>query len=110
MAVLAMGADSFLHVSRLRKPYLVLIEPETGRAAAYDEDHRLVTEEASPALVGYALKRHVHSERWEEAEYVCSPHPQPPSWALPSERSKLRLYWLRDSWSKFRDLLETPDA
>jgi hypothetical protein len=105
-----MGADSFLHVSRLRKPYLVLIEPETGRAAAYDEDHRLVTEEASPALVGYALKRHVHSERWEEAEYVCSPHPQPPSWALPSERSKLRLYWLRDSWSKFRDLLETPDA
>jgi hypothetical protein len=110
MAILAMGADSFLHVSRLRKPYLVLIEPETGRAAAYDEDHRLVTEEASPALVGYALKRHVHSERWEEAEYVCSPHPQPPSWALPSERSKLRLYWLRDSWSKFRDLLETPDA
>lgn len=105
-----MGADSFLHVSRLRKPYLVLLEPETGRAAAYDEEHRLVTEEASPALVGYALKRHVHSERWEEAEYVCSPHPQPPSWALPSQRSKLRLYWLRDSWSKFRDLLETPDA
>ena len=110
MLVLEMGADSFLHVSRLRKPYLVLLEPETGRAAAYDEEHRLVTEEASSALVGYALERHVHSERWEEAEYVCSPHPQPPSWALPSQRSKLRLYWLRDSWSKFRDLLETPDA
>ena len=110
MVVFAMGADSFLHVSRLRKPYLVLLEPETGRAAAYDEEHRLVTEEASPALVGYALERHVHSERWEEAEYVCSPHPQPPSWAQPSQRSRLRLYWLRDSWSKFRDLLETPDA
>ena len=88
----------------------MLIETGTGRAAAYDEEHRLVTEHASPALVGYALERHVHSERWEEAEYVCSPHPQPPSWALPSQRSKLRLYWLRNSWSKFRDLVETPDA
>jgi hypothetical protein len=105
-----MDADPFLHVSRIKKPYLVLLEPASGRAAAYDEEHRLVTEQASAALIGFALNRHVHSERWEEAEYVCSPHPQPPSWALPGKRSNLRLYWLRDSWSKFRDLLETPDA
>ncbi|HEX7382813.1 MAG TPA: hypothetical protein VF291_00775 [Burkholderiaceae bacterium] len=104
-----MAVDPFPHLSRLRKPYLVLHEPETGRAAAYDDEHRLVTEHASPALVGYALSRHVHSERWDDLRYV-DVQPPPPSWACPEQLGRCTLYWLRDGWTKFRDLLETPDA
>ena len=102
------AADPFPHVSRLKKPYLLLLEPGSGRAAVYDEQHRLTTEQASPALVGFALQRHVHSERWEELHYV-NVHPAPPSWATPELLADCTLYWLRDSWSKVRDLLETPD-
>ena len=103
------AAELFPHVSRLKKPYLVLVEPRTGRAAAYDEQQRLLTEQASEHLVGFALQRHVHSERWD-ALLQDAAHPQPPSWAAtPEQLGQCTLYWLRDSWSKFRDLLETPD-
>ena len=103
-----MAPDPFAHISRLNKPYLLLLEPGSGRAAAYDDQHRLLTEQASAALVGFALDRHVHCERWEELHYVAV-HPEPPSWARPEMLAHCTLYWLRDSWSKFRDLLETPD-
>ena len=103
------AVELFPHVSRLKKPYLVLLEPRTGRAAAYDEQQRPLTEEASAHLVGFALERHVHCERWD-ALLQDAAHPQPPSWASsPEQLGGCTLYWLRDSWSKFRDVLETPD-
>ncbi len=104
-----MNADPFLHAARLNKPYLVLWEPASGQAAAYDAHNRLLTEQASAALVEFALQRHVHSEPWDELHEVATDW-HPPSWARDATLNGCTLYWLRDGWSKFRDLLETPDA
>src|SRR5262245_54556331 len=104
-----MQPDPFRHHSRLNKPYLVLVESSSGRAAAYDAGDRLLTEQASGALVQCALQRHVHSECWDELQPWTALRPAP-SWADERAMRNCRLYWLRDGWSKFRDLLETPDA
>ena len=104
-----MQSDPSPHTARINKPYVVLLEPASGRAAAYDAQHRLVTEHASPELVSFALRRHVHSEPWDELNYVVLNH-QPPGWARGAAMSQCTLYWLRDGWSKVRDLLETPDS
>lgn len=93
----------------LEKPYLVLLEPASGRAAAYDVQNRLLTDQASAALVAFALQRHVHSEPWDELKDLGFRR-QPPSWAPDDSLSGCTLYWLRNGWTKFRDLLDTPDA
>ncbi len=105
-----MQADPFLHFARVNKPYVLLWEPDSGRAAAYDACLRLVTEQPSAALVDFALKRHVHSEPWDELQGGALGGALPPSWAQQVSLSRCRLYWLRDGWSKLRDLLDTPDA
>ncbi len=107
---MTMQADPFLHFARVNKPYVLLWEPDSGRAAAYDACHRLVTEQPSAALVDFALKRHVHSEPWDELQSGALGGAEPPSWAQQVSLSRCRLYWLRDGWSKLRDLLDTPDA
>lgn len=104
-----METDPFPHTARVNKPYVVLLESASGRAAAYDAQHRLVTENASAELVNFALRRHVHSEPWDDVNYVALNH-RPPSWAGEAAMGRCTLYWLRDGWSKVRDLLETPDA
>ena len=103
-----MQTDPFLHTARINKPYLVLLEPGSGRAAAYDGQHRLLTDHPSTALVAFALRRHVYCEAWDE---LSEPRlVEPPGWARADTMAGCTLYWLRDGWSKFRDLLETPDA
>lgn len=104
-----MDADPFLHGARINKPYMVLWEPGSGLAAAYDAHLRLLTERPSAELVAFARERHVHSEPWDELHEVAQTCP-PPSWAREVPLNRCTLYWLRDGWSKFRDLLETPDA
>lgn len=104
-----MQLDHFRHHSRLNKPYLVLVEPDSGRAAAYDAAEQLLTEQASGELVRFALQRHVHSETLDDM-HPWTAERRLPSWATERALRNCRLYWLRDGWSKFRDLLETPDA
>ena len=104
-----MQFDPFRHHSRLNKPYLVLVDTASGRAAAYDAGERLLTEQASGALVQFALNRHVHSEPWDDLQHWTALR-EPPSWADDLAVRQCRLYWQRDAWSKYRDLLETPDA
>lgn len=90
------------------KPYLLLLEPQSGRAAAYDVHNRLLTDAASAELVAFALQRHVHSEPWDELKDPAFQR-QPPSWAPDTSLTGCTLYWLRNGWSKFRDVLDTPD-
>lgn len=104
-----MPPDPFRHHSRLNKPYLVLVDAASGRAAAYDAGDRLLTEQASGELIEFALTRHVHSEPWDGLQ-PWGVLREPPSWADEHAMRHCRLYWLRDGWTKFRDLLETPDA
>lgn len=104
-----MYADPFLHSARINKPYMLLWEPTSGQAAAYDAHLRLVTERASAELVAFAQQRHVHCEPWDELQGGVQNCPLP-SWAGDATLKRCTLYWLRDGWSKFRDLLETPDA
>lgn len=104
-----MDADPFLHHARINKPYVVLWAPDSGQAAAYDARFRLVTEQPSEALLAFARERHVHAEPWDDYHSGLLSE-QPPSWLNALPQSRCTLYWLRDGWSKFRDLLETPDA
>ncbi|MBN9205581.1 MULTISPECIES: hypothetical protein [Methylibium] len=104
-----MSAETALLFPPIEKPYLVLLEPASGRAAAYDAQNRLLTDRASERLVAFALERHVHSEYWDDLKDLGMPR-QRPSWAPGDNLSGCTLYWLRNGWSKFRDLLDTPDA
>lgn len=104
-----MQRDHFRHHSYLNKPYLVLVESGSGRAAAYDAADQLLTEDASGELVRFALQHHVHSETVDDL-HAWTPERRLPSWVTERALRQCRLYWLRDGWSKFRDLLETPDA
>ena len=101
-------AETLSYATAIEKPYLVLVEPKSGRAAAYDIHNRLLTDEASAELVAFALSRHVHSEPWDELKDPAFDRALP-RWAHDASLRGCTLYWLRNGWSKFRDLLDTPD-
>lgn len=91
----------------MRKPYVVLVDPVSGRGAAYNGQHRLMADEASGKLVRFALERHTLSAPWDEKKDAARPR-QRPSWAAPSLEG-CTLYWLRDGKSTAQHLRETPN-
>jgi hypothetical protein len=61
---------------RKRKPYVVVIHPETGKSAVFNRDYELMAEEASIKLIGTGVKRHTGITR---GFTFTLPHQQP-SW------------------------------
>lgn len=84
---------SFLEKSKL--PYSLLLDPVTDRAAAYTNNHQLVSEDASPALLQYAREHLAHQAAYEPA--LRDPHdrwrPLPP-WASPDVLARAVLVWI----------------
>lgn len=85
---------SYLEKSKL--PYSLLLDPDTRRAAAYTNNHRLIVELASEKLVSYAL---AHTEKvvafdpTEHAKGIPEWYPLP-GWATEEVQQHMQLLWI----------------
>lgn len=100
--------DSRLRLTRTKRqllPYLLLLQPGQQRGAAYDIGHRLLTADASPKLIAWALQHRVHAASWDDGRDVHNPLPRP-TWVPQGSLAGWQLLWLRDE-STPDDLLRT---
>lgn len=102
-----MEEDHFPYAKRMKKPYVLLIDPPGTRAAVYDHGHRLMHEEASAKLLAFALQRAPHRAAWDDA---LDDWPRPrAAWMPTGSLSGWTLLWLRDGSSTAQHLRDTPD-
>lgn len=84
------------YAEKSKLPYVLLLDPQTDRAAAYTNNHRLITPLASAELVSFA-KENVGLQRpWDEAKYdPTNPEWRAlPEWATPDVRARCVLLWI----------------
>lgn len=99
---------SYLEKSKLA--HSLLLDPETGRAAAYTSNHSLVVAEASKKLVAYALANTHKVAPFDAKEHAKGlPDWYPlPEWATPEVQGRMKLVWIErpdsedlDGWLAF---------
>lgn len=76
-------------------PYSLLLDPVTDRAAAYTNNHRLITPLASAKLVTFAKEHQCMQVPWDESRR--DPHGlwRPlPEWADDGVRARCVLVWI----------------
>lgn len=90
-----MNSSSCLDKSKL--PYSLLLDPQTQRAAAYTNNHRPITEEASQKLVDYAKAHMANSAPFDAQDHAQGlPNWRPlPAWATPEVQERLVLIWIK---------------
>lgn len=88
----------------------LLLDPETGRAAAYTTNHRLVVGDASKKLVAYALAHTAKEVAFDPVEHAKgAPDWYPlPEWATQEVQRRMKLVWIErpdaedlDGWRAF---------
>lgn len=94
----------------MKLPHSLLLDPQSGKAAAYTPNHRLIVEEASARLKDYA-KAHVGNEAPFDLQLHAAGAPEwrpLPAWATDDVLSQLRLVWISkpdaedvDGWGAF---------
>lgn len=96
---------------RINLPNTLLLDPATGQAAAYNAIHRLITGNASAALVTYAKAKGYKQAPWDESQY--SPDGrwyEMPEWANEEVRARSTLIWLRSGNETDDELRAIPQA
>jgi hypothetical protein len=88
-------------------PFTVLFDPVACRGAAYNKDRRMITPNASAALVSFARMRHVHQAAWCDKRHGRY---QMPEWATPEVRCHCVLIWVREDSSTNSDLESIPKS
>lgn len=77
-------------------PYTLLLDPETGRAAAYNSTNQLITERASKELVTFALANARQDLPFDVAGHAATPTRRPPpAWATAEVQERMRLIWIQ---------------
>lgn len=91
-----------------RKPYRLLRDPVSGRAAAYDGANQMVAPVASEALVEFALRHYVDAAPWDaEVDRICPlvrAH-----WMPRGDLDGWMIYWLRNGSSSLEHVSKIPD-
>lgn len=78
-------------------PYTLFLDPLTGRAAAYTQNHRLITFDASAQLVEWGRANATHVADWDDAAHdPTGPWRPLPDWATPEVRARAKLLWVRN--------------
>ena len=86
--------DLLSYMDKAKLPYSLLLDPVMSRAAAYTNNHRLITAEASEKLIAFALANEVHRLAWDESRY--DPVWQPaPDWATKEVRARCVVVWIK---------------
>jgi hypothetical protein len=99
--------DAFPRGELKKLPYVVLVDPGSGRGAAYSAQHRLLVEEASAALLRFARERHVHAAAWQD-ELDVHWHRERAAWMPVGSLQGWQLYWLRNDGSRPEHLRAIP--
>lgn len=75
----------------------MLLDPETQRAAAYTNNHRLVVELASKKLIEFALANTERTASFDTVLHAAgAPEWRPlPSWMDAAVKERLLLLWIR---------------
>ena len=97
--------------TRTQVPYTLLLDPETGRAAAYNSTNQLLTELASKELVAFALANARQDLPFDVAGHAATPTRRPPpAWATIDVQERMRLIWIQhpDSQAPASEWLEIP--
>lgn len=82
------------HLDRQKRPYVLLHDPQTGRAAAYTNNHRLIAAEATKKLIEYALANQAHAAPFDPSAHDDAVR-QLPAWAQPQDLPRMQLVWIR---------------
>lgn len=84
------------NLERLSRPYSLLLDPQESRAAAYTNNHRLITETASQTLIAYAQAHQANAAPFDAALHNDgTPDWRPlPAWATPEVQGRLVLIWI----------------
>ena len=81
-------------MDKRKLPYLLLHDPQTGRAAAYTNNHRLIAAEASKKLIQFALKNRKHTAPFNPALHDPQIR-QLPDWATAETLGRLEMVWIK---------------
>lgn len=96
-------------VDKSKLPYTLLLDPLTDRAAAYTQNHRLITETASAKLVAFAKLHYTQQAAWKEALHEPTSVWRPlPDWATLEVRKRCVLLWVRKGGSTDEFLASIP--
>jgi hypothetical protein len=90
-------------------PFVLLLDPVTGMAAAYSNTHRLISPVASKQLIEFALAHTATSEAWSEKKYMptAAEWRALPEWATLEVRRRCVMIWIErpvgspDYWASF---------
>lgn len=85
---------SYLEKSKL--PYVLLLDREGSRAAAYLNNHRLLTPLASKKLIAFAEANASHEKAWSEESHHAGGFEGRvlPDWATDDVRARCVLVWI----------------
>lgn len=77
----------------------MLLDPETQRAATYSSNHRLLVQQASPALIAH-IQEHAHrTELWDESKWNPDGKWRPmPEWATKEVRARCVMVRADPDW------------
>ena len=94
---------------KTRIPVEMLLDPQTQRAVAYSNNHRLLVELASSQLIAY-LQANAHSrEPWDESQWKPEGKWRPmPDWATQEVRSRCLLVRADPDWHDAEALRAIP--
>lgn len=82
--------------AKAQLPYTLLLDPETGKAAAYSATNQLITADASKALIAFALANVKQDLPFDVAGHAATPTRRPPpAWATPDIQARMRLIWIQ---------------
>lgn len=101
-----MESESKRHRLIARKPYVVVIHPESGKSAVFNRDYALVAEEASIRLIGTGVKRHTTVTR---GFTFTLPHQQP-SWMKEEMKAKCISFHLFRDTTLTEEIDDLPDG
>ena len=90
--------EEMSHFEKSKLPYVLLLDRQEGRAAAYLNNHRLLVPLASQKLIAFAEANPSHEAPWDEKSHNVIPeHPgrELPDWATPEVRARCVLLWIK---------------
>jgi len=84
-------------MDKVKLPYSLIYDPQTGKAAAYTSNHRLIAETSTKRLVSYALDHTAQEQAFAPEKHAKgAPRWRPlPAWATPETHARLRLIWIQ---------------
>lgn len=84
-------------VEKSKLPWVLLLDRQGQRAAAYTSTHQLVTPQASEQLIAFAEANKKSESPWSEEDHRTgkSTPRELPDWAAPEVRVRCVLLWIR---------------